>query len=220
METLKILIVDDHKIVRDGIKSMLANSPEIQILGEASNGKEAIEFIDTSTKETNLVLMDINMPEMNGIQATKQIKKNSSDIKILALTMLNEQQHIRKMIEAGASGYILKSSSQEELIEAIKKISRGHHHFSEEAAQSILQDLVNPELTKKASDIHIQITDRERDVLQLIVEEYTNQEIADKLFISVRTVDAHRRNLLQKIGAKNTAGLVRYAIEKNLFKVK
>ena len=220
MGTVKILIVDDHKIVRDGIKSMLASNPEIQILGEASNGKEAVEFIDSSTIETDLVLMDINMPEMNGIEATTQIKQNSSGTKVLALTMLNEQQHIRKMIEVGASGYILKSSSKEELVEAIKKIHRGSHHFSEEAAQAILQDLVNPELTKKASDIHIQITDREKDVLQLIVEEYTNQEIADKLFISVRTVDAHRRNLLQKIGAKNTAGLVRYAIEKNLFKIK
>ena len=220
MEIIKILIVDDHKIVRDGIKAMLEDNPEVQILGESSNGKEAIDFVNSSKIETDIVLMDINMPELDGIQATKQIKQDSSATKVLALTMLNEQQHIRKMIEVGASGYILKSSSQEELIEAIKKIYRGNHHFSEEAAQSILQDLVNPELTKKASDVFIEITDREKDVLQLIVEEYTNQEIADKLFISVRTVDAHRRNLLQKIGAKNTAGLVRYAIENNLFKSK
>ncbi len=218
MDTIKILIVDDHKIVRDGIKSMLESDSVLQILGEASNGKEAVDFVNSSEIEVNLVLMDINMPEMNGILATEYIKKQSSTTKVLALTMLNEQQHIRRMIEVGASGYILKSSSQEELIEAIKKIHAGSHHFSEEAAQSILQDLVNPELTKKASDVYVQITDREKDVLQLIVEEYTNQEIADKLFISVRTVDAHRRNLLQKIGAKNTAGLVRYAIENNLFK--
>ncbi len=217
MEKTHLLIVDDHKIVRDGIKSLLKNESSLIITGEAGNGQQAIDLINSPEHRIDLIIMDINMPVMDGIEATQQIKKTHPYIKVLALTMVNEQQHIRKMIEVGASGYILKSSSQQELILAIQKIMAGSHYFSEEAAQSILQDMVNPELSKKASDLHIQITDREKDVLRLIVDEYTNQEIAEELFISVRTVDAHRRNLLQKIGAKNTAGLVRFALENNLF---
>ncbi|RNC84403.1 MAG: DNA-binding response regulator [Balneola sp.] len=218
MANIHILIVDDHKIVRDGIQSLLANDPDIVIVGEAGNGQEAIQQISAPEHKIDLVIMDINMPIMDGIEATQEIKKTNPNIKILALTMVNEQHHIRKMIEVGASGYILKSSSQQELILAIHKIVEGSHYFSEEAAQSILRDMVNPVLSKKASDISMQITDREKDVLRLIVDEFTNQEIAEKLFISVRTVDAHRRNLLQKIGAKNTAGLVKFALENELFK--
>ncbi len=217
MEKVQILIVDDHKIVRDGIKSLLKSEANLVIVGEAGNGQEAVDLINSPEQKIDLIIMDINMPVLDGIEATQQVKKSNPDIKVLALTMVNEQQHIRKMIEVGASGYILKSSSQQELNLAIQKIMEGSHYFSEEAAQSILQDMVNPELSKKAGDLHVQITDREKDVLRLIVDEYTNQEIAEELFISVRTVDAHRRNLLQKIGAKNTAGLVKFALENNLF---
>lgn len=217
MDSIHILIVDDHKIVRDGIKSLLDSETGIVIAGEASNGNEAIEQIHASSNTPDLVVMDINMPGLDGIEATRLIKKKHPSIRVLALTMINEQHHIRKMIEVGASGYILKSASKEELISAIQKIHSGNHYFSPEAAQSILQELVSPELSKKASDVNVQITDREKDVLRLIVDEYTNQEIAHELFISVRTVDAHRRNLLQKIGAKNTAGLVKFAIESGLF---
>lgn len=217
MDSIHLLIVDDHKIVRDGIKSLLDSDADILIAGEASNGNEAIEQIHNSSRKPDLVIMDINMPELDGIEATRLIKKKYPAIRVLALTMINEQHHIRKMIEVGASGYILKSASKEELISAIQKIHAGSHYFSPEAAQSILQDFVSPELSKKAGDVNVQITDREKDVLRLIVDEYTNQEIANELFISVRTVDAHRRNLLQKIGAKNTAGLVKYAIENDVF---
>lgn len=215
MNNIEIIITDDHKIVRDGIRSLIETEPGFHIVGEASNGQETLQQV--SEKNPGFIIMDINMPVMDGIEATRAIKKEHPEIKILALTMSAEDQHIRSMIHAGASGYILKSSSREELIDAIKKIHEGSHYFGEEATKSILEELVQPELKRKASDPFIQITDREKDVLELIVDEFTNQEIADKLFISVRTVDAHRRNLLQKIGAKNTAGLVKYAIENKLF---
>jgi DNA-binding NarL/FixJ family response regulator len=156
------------------------------------------------------------MPVMNGIDATERIKKKQPDVKVLALTMLSEDQHIKKMIKAGASGYILKSSGKEELIKAITTIMDGKHYFSDEATQSILQELVQPSVSKNRDADEVNITDRELEVLKLIVNEFTNQEIADKLYISVRTVDTHRRNLLQKTGAKNTAGLVKYAIKNNL----
>lgn len=215
MANIKIGIVDDHKIVRDGIKIMVEDHPGFDIICEAENGKEAIE--QCSSHQVDVVIMDITMPVMDGIEATKTLKEKYPDIKVLALTMLSEDQHIRKMIKAGASGYILKNSGKQELIKAIETIVDGKHYFSNDATQAILQELVTPKVNKvnDADDVHI--TERELEVLKLIVNEFTNQEIADKLYVSVRTIDAHRRNLLQKTGAKNTAGLVKYALKNKLF---
>lgn len=215
MANIRIAVVDDHEIVRDGVKMLLEDEPGLQVAFEAETGKEAVELC--KKKEPDLVIMDITMPEMDGIQATKIIKNNYPDIKILALTMLSEDQHIRKMIKAGASGYILKSSGKNELIKAINSIMEGNHYFSDGATKAILQELVNPVVTKSKDDDEVNITERELEVLKLIVDEYTNQEIAEELFVSVRTVDAHRRNLLQKTGVKNTAGLVKYALKNKLF---
>lgn len=211
MEKTNILIVDDHKIVRDGIKSLLDGETDFAIVAEASNGKEALEILEK--QDPDLIIMDISMPEMDGIEATKAIKMSYPSIKVLALTMVADSHKIRSMIEAGASGYILKSSNREDLITALHNVKKGQVHFSDEATKAILEEMINPSLNKP---LNFEITDREKDVLKLIVDEYTNQEIASKLFISVRTVDAHRRNLLQKIGAKNTAGLVKFAYENNL----
>lgn len=215
MANIRVGIADDHEIVRDGIKLLLEDEPGYEIIFEAENGKEAVE--SCISHEIDLVIMDITMPEMDGIEATKILKEKYPDIKILALTMLSEDQHIRKMIKAGASGYILKSSGKKELLKAINAIVNGQHYFSEEATQSILQELINPEISKQKDSEDVHITERELEILKLIVNEFTNQEIADKLFLSVRTVDAHRRNLLQKTGAKNTAGLVKYALNNILF---
>jgi DNA-binding NarL/FixJ family response regulator len=215
MANVKIAIVDDHEIVRDGIRILLEDEPGFEMAWEAQNGNQAIEKCKNSGSD--LIIMDITMPEMDGIQATKIIKEKHPEVKVLALTMLSEDQHIRKMIKAGASGYILKSSGKKELISAINKIMDGQHYFSDGATQSILKELVNPVVSKVSNPEEVSLTDRELEVLELIVNEFTNQEIADKLFISVRTVDAHRRNLLQKTGAKNTAGLVKYAIKNKLF---
>jgi len=215
MANINIGIVDDHKIVRDGVKVMVEDHPGFDIICEAENEKEAIE--QCSNNNVDVLIMDITMPVMDGIEATLIIKENHPDIKILALTMLSEDQHIRKMIKAGASGYILKNSGKQELIKAIESIIEGKHYFSNDATQAILQELVNPDVNKVNDEEDVHITEREREVLKLIVNEFTNQEIADKLFVSVRTIDAHRRNLLQKTGAKNTAGLVKYALKNKLF---
>ncbi|SMO58267.1 response regulator transcription factor [Gracilimonas mengyeensis] len=214
MANVRITIADDHEIVRDGIRLLLEDEPGFEIISEAENGKEACEACGKYNPD--LVIMDITMPKMDGIEATKKIKKEYPDIKVLALTMLSEDQHIRKMIKAGASGYILKSAGRDELIKAVNQIMEGQHYFSDGATQSILMELVNPDLSKKNQPEDVHITEREQEVLKLIVNEYTNQEIADELFVSVRTVDAHRRNLLQKTGSKNTAGLVKYALKNNL----
>jgi len=214
MANIRVALADDHKIVRDGIKLMIRQHPGVEVIAEAENGKEVIDLC--AKENIDLVIMDINMPQMDGIEATNRIKINYPEIKVLALTMSNDDVHIRKMIQAGASGYIMKSSGTVELREAIDTIMNGKHYFSDEATKSIMMDLVkNKGVTK--SDEPVSITEREVEILELIVKEFTNQEIADKLFISPRTVDAHRRNLLQKTGARNTAGLVRYALTHNFF---
>jgi DNA-binding NarL/FixJ family response regulator len=213
MANINILLVDDHDIVRDGIRMLLEDEVGFKIAAEAENGKQAI----TACKkhDIDLVVMDISMPKVNGIEATETIKELFPEIKILALTMMDEDQHIRQMIKAGASGYILKSSDKIELVDAITTILEGKHYFSDDATRSVMMDLVKGPTQEKSSDPG-NITDREKQVLELIVKQYTNQEIAQELHISTRTVDAHRRNLLQKTGAKNTAGLVTYAIKYNL----
>lgn len=213
MANIKILLADDHKIVRDGIKLMLESQAGIDVVAEAENGMEALKKLEHET--VDLIVMDINMPEMDGITATRAIKEKYPDLKVLALTMSNDDLHIRQMIQAGASGYIMKSAGRNELKEAITTIMDGKHYFSDEATQSIMMDLVKGK-GKSSSPDPIHITDRELEILDLIVQEYTNQEIAEKLYISNRTVDAHRRNLLQKTGARNTAGLVKYAFQHNL----
>ncbi|MDZ7658289.1 response regulator transcription factor [Fodinibius sp.] len=214
MANINILLADDHDIVRDGIRMLLEDEVGFRIVSEAENGEEAIKACKED--DIDLVIMDISMPKMNGIEATEKIKESSPDIKVLALTMMDEDQHIRQMIEAGASGYILKSSDKVELVDAITTILDGKHYFSDDATQSVMMDLVKGTAKENNSTDPGNITDREKEVLELIVKQYTNQEIAEELYISTRTVDAHRRNLLQKTGAKNTAGLVTYAFRHNL----
>ena len=211
----RILLVDDHQIIRDGLRGMIEEQEGYKVVAEASNGDQALDIIKERTDEIDLVILDINMPVMDGIECAKAISEKEYDVKILALTMLKEDQHIREMLEAGVQGYILKKSGEDELMKAIDQIMKGKHYFSEEATEVVLKQFMNKgkgDSTKGGGAM--ELTEREIEVLSLIADEYTNQEIADELFISVRTVDAHRRNLMEKIGAKNTAGLVKYAIQK------
>lgn len=215
-EQIRLVLADDHKIVRDGIKSLLQYESRYEIAGEAENGEEAIALVEKLNPR--LVIMDINMPVLNGIDATRIITEKYPDTRVLALTMTSEQEHIRKMIEAGAGGYILKNSGREELVSAIDTIAEGRNYFSDEVKDAIMQNMVQKQAKNdKIAGEPIPLTRREKDVLNLILKEFTNYEIAEKLFISARTVDAHRRNLLEKTGARNTAGLVKFAIENNLF---
>jgi len=216
---IKLLLADDHKIVRDGIVSLLQNEEDLEIIGEAENGEIAIKQVEKL--QPDLVIMDINMPVMDGIKSTAIINEKFPRTKILALTMTNEQEHIKNMIEAGAGGYILKNSGKTELLNAIKTIIGGGNYFSQEVKDAFLQQMASkkPKHDKIIGE-PIPLTRREKDVLRLIVEEFTNYEIAEKLFISVRTVDAHRRNLLEKTGARNTAGLVKFAIDNQIINEK
>lgn len=213
---VKVLIADDHKLVRDGIKLYLESDPSIQVVAEAGNGDEVIQLVNIY--EIDLLLLDINMPGLDGAAVAEQLKKSHPEIKILALTMLNETQYVRQMLRAGAKGYLLKSCSQETLLNAIHTIMNGETYFGQDIMKSMMEAMAPRPRNKVLRSYNVELTKREREVLKLITKEMTNQEIAEKLFISPRTVEVHKRNLLEKTGSKNIVGLVLYALEKGLDK--
>ncbi len=214
---MKILLVDDHRLIRDAILSYMEGDNEYEVVGEASQGQEAIRTLEEL--EVDVVLMDINMPIMGGIECTKEIKKRWPKIKVITLSMMSDNQHIKQMMGAGASGYVLKNCTEKELKKAIKMVYEGNTYYSAEVTEIVMVNLMKSNNTKTSNlVVNMPLTDREKEVLELIIKEHTNNEIADKLFISNRTVDAHKRNLLEKTGSKNVAGLVMYAINNQLFK--
>lgn len=217
MKRIKVFLVDDHKMIRDGIKFYLDDDERFEIIGEANNGQEALAKISANNK-FDVLVTDIVMPQMDGIELVKNIIGTPSyDFKIIALTMLSESQHIKKMLNYGIQGYLLKSTSEEEIKKAIVEVAQGGTYYSQEVTTIIMNNLRGEKAKGSRMSLEIPLTARETEVLHLIVKEYSNQEIGDELFISVRTVDAHKRNLLEKTGAKNMAGLALYAIEKRLF---
>ena len=213
---MKILLVDDHRLIRDAINSYMEGDNEYEVVGEASHGQEAIRTLEDT--KVDVVLMDINMPIMGGLECTIEITKRWPNIKVLALSMMSDNQHIKQMMGAGASGYVLKNCTEKELKKAIKAVYEGDTYYSSEVTEIVMTNLMKNNPTKTSHlVVDMPLTEREKEVLELIIKEFTNNEIADKLFISNRTVDAHKRNLLEKTGAKNIAGLVMYAINNQLF---
>ncbi|MBK6264459.1 response regulator transcription factor [Marivirga sp. S37H4] len=210
-----VLIVDDHLIVRDGIKALLSKSDGIKVVGIAANGDEALKLLRNIHRNVKVVLMDISMPQMDGISATRQIKMEFPHLNVLALSMHDDESHIIDILQEGALGYILKTTSKKELVHAIFRVAEGQSYFGKEASDKLLNYLSGKEDRKevKATDV---LTERETEILGLIAEEYTNLQISEKLFLSPRTIDTHRRNIMQKLNAKNTAGLVKYALTHNI----
>lgn len=208
-----LLVVDDHQIIRDGIRFYFEGDEEFEIKDEAENGLEALDLLKEN--EYDIVLTDINMPKMDGIEFMKSLRENYPDQKVLVLSMYNEAGYINKMIAMGANGYVLKKSDKGELVGAIKKVLDGQDHYSDEVYKTIIGNIAGRK-PKERLTLEAELSEREKEVLVLIANEYANQEIADKLFISIRTVETHKRNLLEKTGCKNVAGLVMYAVERNL----
>jgi two-component system response regulator NreC len=212
MNRIKILLVDDHQIILDGLKSLLKNSQEINVVGEANNGREALRIIDNL--EIDIVLMDIDMPVMNGIDTLKEIRRRGLDVKVIVLSMHNEAGMIKSLTALGAHGYLLKSSSQEELMTAILKVAGGQRFFSTDVTLSLLnKSNINAQESNQPAE---QLTEREAEILKLIAEGFSNKEIGAKLFISHRTVDTHRTNLMKKLNIGNIAGLISYAIKNGI----
>ena len=206
---INILIADDHLMFCEGITSLLSTEKEINIVGCAENGIEVLKIL--KTHHIDIVLMDINMQKMDGIETTKHIVEKYPDVKVLMLTMYNNDEFIKQIIEIGAHGYILKNTGKDELILAIKSIINGGNYFNEEVKNTLIKSF-----RKKNKGEQVRLTPREKDVLKLICEEYNTAEIADKLFISINTVESHRKNLLNKTGVKNSVGLVKFAIDNKL----
>jgi DNA-binding NarL/FixJ family response regulator len=212
MEQINIIIADDHKMFREGLAELLSKSKDLNIVGGAGNRDEILALLDN--QNIHVVIMDIDMGEISGITLAAEIRTSNPQIRVLALSMHGEKNYIVKMLEAGASGYILKNAGKEEMMNAIRTVANGDTYLSSQVSARLIDHITNPD--KKQKQDGIPLTDREIEVLRLIADEYSNSEIAEKLFISIRTVDTHRRNLLEKLQVKNTAGLVKYAINKGL----
>lgn len=208
------MLVDDHKIIRDGLKLYFEDSEVYDVVAEADNGSSALEIL--KDQSFDLVITDISMPVMDGITFTQKLKESYPTQKVMALTMLGENQHIKHMLSAGVNGYILKNSDRDEIMHAIDVIINGENYYSGEVTKIIMDGMAGKKQTVNRLTLETPLTPREKEVLELIVKEFSNQEISDKLFISIRTVDAHKRNLLEKTGCKNIAGLVVYAMEHNI----
>lgn len=216
MEKIKILLVDDHYIITDGLAAMLSQIKEYEIVGEARDGIEALEKV--KELKPDFLIVDISMPKMNGIELTKKLREKNSTIKILVLTQHEKSEYIFQMLKSGADGYLLKNSNKNELITAIKSISEGNKYFGKKISDIVINNYVSNNDTEKEDSMEsdMLLTKREIEIIKLIVKDKSNQEIADNLNISLRTVETHRRNIMQKLNVKTVVALVRYALNKNI----
>lgn len=211
----KIFLCDDHQLILDGLKNILREEPDLVFSGEANDGAQALKTLEIL--QPDLVLMDIDMPVMNGLEATQQIRKKYPNVKVMILTMHDEPSLVRKIMEIGANGFMLKNSDQGELIDAIKNVLAGSLHFPEEIVSGKKPEKEETFSIKPSDSVLIsQLTEREIEVLKKIADGLSNKEIGDQLFISHRTVDTHRTNLMKKLDVHNIAGLIRFAIRNNL----
>lgn len=202
---IRVLITDDHEMIRNGLSSLLRGESDIHVVDMAHNGQEAVDICQK--REIDVVLMDIMMPILNGVEATRAIKEKCPKTRVLAVTINDEPRFIKEVLGAGASGYILKHSTKDEIVAAIIEVAANKQHFGSDVLVKISQEFANPNTESKTM-----LTKKEAQVLRLIAQECTNQEIADQLNCGIRTVDTHKRNLIKKLEVKNVVGLVKYAL--------
>ncbi|MBK6544767.1 MAG: response regulator transcription factor [Saprospiraceae bacterium] len=207
---LKLILADDHHLVRQGFKALLSEMPEIEIIGEASNGEQVLQLLRTG-KLADIILMDVEMPILGGLETTEKIMKDFFGVKVIIISMLNDKAVIESAYEKGAKGFLFKNTTLPELQEAIKSVASGENYFSHEVANVLLQ-----KRPKDQSSLLSHLTDREIEILKLIAEGFSSTEIGTKLFISPRTVDTHRNNLIQKLNVNGIVGLVKFAFQNKL----
>lgn len=215
METINILLVDDHTLIREGLKLILKKNKNFKIVGEASNGVEAVKYIDKNSKDIHVVMLDITMPELDGFEVAKIIRQNHPGIKILALTMHSEESYITKMIDVGVHGYVLKDSNLEDLSTAITTILEGKPYYSNDVSAIMINSLMNKDKKKGNNELN-NLTDREVQIIDLITEGFKSSDIAKELELSTRTIEVHRRNLMKKLDVKNSAELVSFVLKSKL----
>ena len=209
---IRLLLVDDHPLVREGIRSCLHPHKQLEIVGEAADGREAL----VKAKELNpdIVLMDINLPRTNGLEATRLLRREAPQTRVLILTVHNNKEYVLQIVQAGARGYVLKDTSPGELVQAIEQVNRGEAFFSADVARFVLNDYVTTSGRRKSGEE--ELSDREREVLALIAEGYSNKSIASNLGLSVRTVETHRARIMRKLNIHSTAGLTKFAISQGM----
>jgi DNA-binding NarL/FixJ family response regulator len=213
MEKIRIILADDHQLFRNGLKMLLETLPEFEIAGEASNGNEFLAVLKNCSAD--IALVDINMPEMDGVEACRKGLKMCPSLAVIALSMYGEEDYYYKMVDAGARGFLLKDSDISDVREAILAVKKGGSYFSQELLHHVIQRIKHRETETKSANL----SKREKEILEKICEGLSNQEIAEALFISKRTVDKHRANLLGKTGSKNTASLILFAIKNKLIEI-
>lgn len=215
MAKIKVTIADDHKLFRDGMIGLISSFKNVKLLDSVANGKELIESIKHN--KPDVVLMDLEMPEMTGLQATEVIKRDYPDIKVIALSMYDEEKFVVRMVELGASGYLIKNADKNEVEEAIDAVMKNDFHVNQYTTMAMVKAYRNKNRQIASFEQNVQLTNREKQVLLNICDEMTNQEIADKLHLSIRTIDGFRNSLLRKTDSKNTVGLVMYAIKNGMY---
>jgi two-component system, NarL family, response regulator NreC len=213
---IRLLLVDDHQVVRSGLRMLLSNESDVEIVGEAGTAREALEAVDALLPE--VVLMDIGLPDLSGIDATRQIKQAHPEVAVVALTIHEDEEYFFKMLEAGAGGYVPKRAAPEELLTAIRAAAVGEVYLYPSLAKLLVKDYLTQEHTSEASRVLDGLTEREQEVLRYLAEGTANEGIADALVISVKTVARHRENIMQKLKLHSRSELVRYAIRKGIIK--
>ncbi len=214
MDKIRVVLADDHFVVRNGIKTLIDGS-EIEIIGEASNGVEAVEVVKRLSPD--VILMDISMPQMNGLDATEIISKQYKSSKSLILSMYDNEEYILSAVEVGAQGYLLKDAPREEILSAIRTVARGEKYFNSSVSNIIINGYIKVKKSgSPESDLNVKLSKKEMIILKKIVEGLNSRQIAEKLELSIRTVDNHRANMMKKLSVKNAAELVKLAIEKKM----
>ncbi|HLI84387.1 MAG TPA: response regulator transcription factor [Bryobacteraceae bacterium] len=210
----RVLIADDHGIVRQGLRALLEKSPEIAVVGEASDGREAVRL--AAELHPNIVVMDIAMPMLNGVDATSQILGRDPEIKVIILSMHSDESYILRALSAGAKGYLLKDSAEGDILPAVQTVAKGRPYFSPVIASTLLDEYLQTMKKNKVRDSYDLLTEREKEVLQLLAEGKSNKEVAGLLNLSPYTIESHRTSLMQKLNLHNTAEIVLYAVRKNI----
>ena len=210
---IRVVLADDHKIVREGLRRLLEMEPAMEIVGEADDGRVAVEM--SSRLLPDIVIMDLSMPNLNGVEATRQIRAGNPEVQVIALSMHSDPSYVARMLKAGASGYLLKDCASVELVGAIRKVISNHLYLSPAISEIVTKDYVR-QLTEAEVMTVGKLSDRESEVLQLVAEGNSTKEIASALYISVKTVETHRRQIMQKLNVKSIAGLVKYAVREGL----
>jgi len=210
---IKVLLADDHKIFRDGLRSLIEKEPEMEVVAEAENGRKAARLAEKLAPD--VIIMDVSMPDMNGIEATRTITSATPDVKLIALSMHSDRRFVLGMLEAGAAGYLLKDCAFEELAGAIRQVARGNSYLSPKIADVVVKGYLNKG-TQFAPEEVSPLTSREREILQLIAEGLSTKEIASHVCLSIKTVETHRRNIMEKLNIRSIAELTKYSIREGL----